>query len=45
MNVMTYEGYSARIEFDAEDEIFFGRLAGISDVIGFHGLGKSADQT
>jgi predicted HicB family RNase H-like nuclease len=36
MNVMTYEGYSARIEFDAEDEIFFGRLAGISDVIGFH---------
>jgi predicted HicB family RNase H-like nuclease len=37
MNVMAYEGYSARIEFDAEDEIFFGRLAGISDVIGFHG--------
>jgi len=36
MNVMTYEGYSARIEFDAEDVIFFGRLAGISDVIGFH---------
>ena len=36
MNVMTFEGYSARIEFDAEDEIFFGRLAGISDVIGFH---------
>jgi predicted HicB family RNase H-like nuclease len=33
---MAYEGYSARIEFDAEDEIFFGRLAGISNVIGFH---------
>jgi predicted HicB family RNase H-like nuclease len=30
-----YEGYSARIEFDAEDKIIFGRLAGISNVIGF----------
>jgi predicted HicB family RNase H-like nuclease len=36
MNIMTYKGYAARIEFDAEDEIFFGRLAGIDDVIGFH---------
>ena len=36
MNVMTYRGYSARLEFDAEDEIFAGRIAGIRDVIGFH---------
>ena len=36
MNTLNYKGYSARIEFDAEDEIFFGRLAGVSDVIGFH---------
>lgn len=36
MNVLTYKGYSARIDFDAEDEIFFGHLAGIADVIGFH---------
>lgn len=36
MNVMQYKGYSARIEFDADDEIFTGRLAGIADVIGFH---------
>ena len=28
-NVMTYKGYTARIEFDAQDRIFFGRLAGI----------------
>ncbi|MFC3072326.1 type II toxin-antitoxin system HicB family antitoxin [Shinella pollutisoli] len=35
-NVMTYNGYSARIEFDSEDEIFFGRIAGIDDVVGFH---------
>lgn len=36
MNTMSYKGYSARIEFDAEDEIFVGRIAGITDVVGFH---------
>jgi len=36
MNSMTYRGYSARIEFDGEDEVLVGRIAGISDVIGFH---------
>jgi predicted HicB family RNase H-like nuclease len=36
MNVMTYNGYSARIDYDAEDEIFFGRLAGITDGVSFH---------
>ena len=35
-NVMTYKGYSARIEYDDGDGIFFGRLAGIRDGIGFH---------
>jgi len=35
-NVMTYNGYSARIEYDDEDEIFFGRLAGIRDGVSFH---------
>lgn len=33
---MTYKGYAARVEFDPEDEIFFGRIIGIEDVIGFH---------
>ena len=37
MNVLTYKGYSARIEFDAEDEIFFGKIAGIRDGVSFHG--------
>ncbi|NML76898.1 type II toxin-antitoxin system HicB family antitoxin [Rhizobium sp. S-51] len=37
MNVMHYKGFSARIEFDAEDEIFFGNIAGLDDVVGFHG--------
>jgi len=36
-NAMTYKGYTARIEFDAEDRVFFGRLAGIRDIITFHG--------
>jgi predicted HicB family RNase H-like nuclease len=36
MKAMGYKGYAARIEFDAEDEIFAGRIAGIRDVVGFH---------
>lgn len=35
-NIMNYNGYSARIEYDAEDEIFFGTIAGIRDRVGFH---------
>ncbi|MBS0312834.1 MAG: type II toxin-antitoxin system HicB family antitoxin [Burkholderiales bacterium] len=35
-NALTYKGFSARIEFDAEDRIFVGRVAGIRDVVGFH---------
>ena len=33
---MTYQGYSARVEFDDEDGIFTGRIAGIRDGVGFH---------
>lgn len=36
MNVMSYRGYSARVEYDADDEILVGRVAGIEDVVGFH---------
>lgn len=35
-NTMSYKGYTARIEYDDEDGIFFGRIAGISDGVGFH---------
>ncbi len=34
--VMSYKGYSARIEYDDEDAIFTGRIAGIRDGVGFH---------
>jgi predicted HicB family RNase H-like nuclease len=37
MNTMTYRGYAARLEFDPEDAVFVGRVAGVNDVIGFHG--------
>lgn len=37
MNSMSYKGYTARIEYDNEDHIFTGRIAGIRDVVGFHG--------
>jgi predicted HicB family RNase H-like nuclease len=36
MNTMTYDGYTAKIEYDDDDKIFFGFLAGIRDGIGFH---------
>ena len=37
MNTMSYNGFAARVEFDAEDRIFVGHVAGIRDVVGFHG--------
>lgn len=37
MNSMRYRGYIAPIEYSDEDGCFIGHLAGISDVIGFHG--------
>jgi predicted HicB family RNase H-like nuclease len=34
---MTYKDYSARIEYSDEDACFIGHVAGIRDVVGFHG--------
>lgn len=34
---MDYKGYKARIEYHDEDACFVGHVAGIRDVIGFHG--------
>ena len=36
MNTMTYKGQTARVEFDERDDVFVGRLLGITDVVGFH---------
>jgi predicted HicB family RNase H-like nuclease len=36
MNVLKHKGYQARVEFDGDDEIFVGRIAGIDDNVSFH---------
>ena len=36
-NLLTYKGYTARIEFDPRDHIFTGKVIGIADSITFHG--------
>lgn len=33
---MTHRGYSARVDYDDEDGLFVGRVAGIRDGVGFH---------
>ena len=35
-NSTSYKGYSARIDYDDEDGIFTGQIAGIRDGVGVH---------
>jgi predicted HicB family RNase H-like nuclease len=35
-NVLKHNGYQARVDFDAEDRIFVGRIVGIDDIVTFH---------
>lgn len=37
MNTMKYKKYTARIEYSDEDDCFVGHIAGINDIVGFHG--------
>jgi len=37
MKTMTYKGYAAHIEYSDEDSCFVGHIAGINDIVGFHG--------
>jgi predicted HicB family RNase H-like nuclease len=37
MNTMNYKGYTAKVELDERDDIFVGRILGISTMISFHG--------
>lgn len=37
MSTMRYKDFVARIEYSDEDDCFVGHLAGINDVVGFHG--------
>ncbi len=35
--LMQYKSYRAKIEYDAEDNIFVGKVIGINDSLNFHG--------
>ena len=37
MNTMMHKGYAARVEYSEDDGCFVGHIAGIRDVVGFHG--------
>ncbi len=37
MNAMTYKGYQANVEYDAEAELFHGEVVNTRDVITFQG--------
>ncbi|NQZ12441.1 MAG: type II toxin-antitoxin system HicB family antitoxin [Algicola sp.] len=45
MNTLNYKGYTAKVEFDTEDNILFGNLIGIRDTVGFHGESVSELKT
>jgi len=42
MKTMQYKDYAARIEYSDEDKCFIGHIAGIRDIVGFHG--ESVDE-
>jgi predicted HicB family RNase H-like nuclease len=35
-NTLTYKGFTAKVEFSADDNVFFGRLLGTKDIVTFH---------
>lgn len=37
-NILNYKGYTAKIEFNAEDRVIFGKIEGISDLVTFESL-------
>lgn len=36
-NCIEYKGYTARVEYSAEDELLVGTVVGINDSLSFHG--------
>lgn len=35
-NVLRYKGYSAKPEYSAEDQVFYGKILGIDDLVNFY---------
>jgi predicted HicB family RNase H-like nuclease len=42
VKTMAHMGYTARVEYDEGDNVYFGRILGIRAVISFHG--ETVDQ-
>lgn len=36
-NTISYKGFTAKVEFSADDNLFVGRLIGMKDIVTFHG--------
>ncbi len=36
-DILEYKGYFAEVHFSSEDEVFFGKLLGINDLVNFEG--------
>lgn len=36
-NALTYNGYTASISYSADDDVFFGKVMGVNDLITFEG--------
>lgn len=34
-NILSYKGYHAKVEYDAESKVLFGKIEGISDLVNF----------
>lgn len=35
-NTLNYKGFTAKIEYSADDNVFIGRVLGVDDIISFH---------
>jgi len=42
---MDYKGYTGTVEYSAEDDCLFGRIAGIHDIISYEGESVTAIRT
>jgi predicted HicB family RNase H-like nuclease len=36
-DILEYKGYSANVHFSAEEDIFYGKIIGINDLVSFEG--------
>ena len=41
INSLTYNGYTASISYSSADEVFFGKVLGINDLVNFEGTSVS----